>query len=248
MKNHDDFTDQQKSGRFVQKHDLTGQRFHKFVAQKIAGRGNWLCQCDCGSTRVKSAFDLMAGRAKSCGCLRSEVKAQRADRFGCVLTQDTLKSVLHYESLTGVFTWLEALARRIKVGSTAGKENSHGYITIKVGPRRYPAHHLAWLYMHGSLPADQIDHMNLIRHDNRIENLRECDYFLNRQNTSLHRNNTSGFKGVSRRRGIWVAEIMVNLKTTHLGSFPTPESASEVYLSAKRRLHPFFIEGQGVQR
>jgi len=165
------------------------------------------------------------------------------------LTQSTLKEILHYDPESGVFTWLESIARRVKVGTAAGAKSPNGYISIKIGPRRYAAHHLAWLYVHGSMPEDQIDHRNLIRDDNRISNLRESNAFLNRQNTKLQCNNRSGFKGVSVcRNGRWSAEITINRKSIRLGVFPTADEASEAYLAAKRKLHPFYIEGQGVRR
>lgn len=235
-------------GQFKTKHELSGLVFGKLTAVAPAGNGDWICLCSCGEKKRRSAFSLIKGKAISCGCAALEIAEGRRARF-LDLTQSTLKEILHYDQDSGVFTWLESIALRIKVGSVAGSKSPNGYVYIKIGPRRYAAHHLAWLYVHGAMPEDQIDHRNLIRDDNRISNLRESDAFLNRQNTKLQRNNTSGFKGVSGcRNGRWSAEIMVNRKTIRLGSFPTPAEASEAYLAAKRKLHSFYIEGQGVKR
>lgn len=166
------------------------------------------------------------------------------------LTQSSLMEVLHYDPNTGVFTWRVSSARRIKVGDVAGRQITGGYWRIHIRGKGYPAHHVAWLYVFGVWPKDKLDHINQCRLDNRIENLREADGSLNRQNTTLQRNNTSGFKGVSRRRSAkrWHAEIMVNKRAIRLGWFDTPEEASRAYLDAKRRLHPFYVEGQGVRR
>ena len=159
-------------------------------------------------------------------------------------------AALHYEPTTGVFTWRIASARRIKVGDIAGRSNTGGYWRIHLRGKSYPAHHVAWLYVYGVWPRDCLDHINQNRSDNRIENLREANGALNRQNTKLQSNNTSGFKGVSKcgasRR--WRAEIMIDGRAVRLGWFDTPEEASEAYLAVKRQIHPFYVEGRGVRR
>ena len=57
--------------------NITGLRFGRLVALEWQGRvknySRWLCQCDCGVTKVSRAGDLMQGRVKSCGCLKTEV-------------------------------------------------------------------------------------------------------------------------------------------------------------------------------
>jgi hypothetical protein len=101
----------------------------------------------------------------------------------------------------------------------------------------------AWLYVHGEWPKHTIDHINGIRSDNRIENLRDVPTRTNLENTrSQSRKNETGFMGVSRnktsvRADSWVAAITVNRKTIHLGVYETPEQAHAAYIQAKRRLH-----------
>lgn len=245
---------QVNKGCFPRKLFLDGQRFGHFLVLDRAKRGAWNCRCDCGALRQVGGYGLMSGAHKSCGCAATEARMAREVMFathapGRALTHDALKSVLHYEPETGVFTWIASTAKSIKVGDLAGRPSGNGYWRIHLGKRDYPAHHIAWLYVHGVWPADKLDHINLDRGDNRIDNLREASGALNRQNTRMQRNNTSGFKGVSKPRSSkrWNAEIMVNKKPMRLGSFDTPEQASEVYLAAKRKLHTFYIEGQGVR-
>jgi hypothetical protein len=88
------------------------------------------------------------------------------------LTAERLREQLRYDAETGVFT------RRVEsghacVGDVAGSVHSTGYVRIGIDGWKYTAHHLAWLYVHGVWPSDQIEHINRKRSDNRIANLRE---------------------------------------------------------------------------
>jgi len=80
-----------------------------------------------------------------------------------VFRDKDLKSNLHYDPDTGVFTWLKFRSRYAKVGAVAGcVENHHSgkkYLTINFAGKLYLAHRLAWFYVHGIEP-NQIDHIN----------------------------------------------------------------------------------------
>jgi len=92
-----------------------------------------------------------------------------------VLTQEKLKELLAYDSETGLFKWCVRVGKRIHVGSIAGHlDEISGYIRITVQGKIYQAHRLAWLYVHGYFPETDVGHINKVRHDNRIENLREA--------------------------------------------------------------------------
>ena len=88
------------------------------------------------------------------------------------LSQKYLREALHYDPDTGIFTWKVATASCVKVGAEAGCVKNDGYRAIGMGGKSYKAHRLAWLYVHGEWPKEQIDHINHIRTDNRMENLR----------------------------------------------------------------------------
>jgi hypothetical protein len=143
------------------------------------------------------------------------------------LTAEYLRSVLHYEPETGILTWKVRTARRVKVGDVAGSQDGGGYLRIKVLSRDYLAHRLAWLYVYGSWPKDQLDHVNRNRSDNRISNLREVTNKQNQQNKSKRSDNTSGHPGVywRKRAPKWVAQITHNYKQIHLGYFDDLEAA-----------------------
>lgn len=151
------------------------------------------------------------------------------------LTANRLRELLNYDPETGVFTW--AITRRgCRKGSVAGCKMKHGYITIRLDNALYTAHRLAWLYTNGEWPAEQIDHINRDRADNRISNLRAVTNAENAQNQKT-RANKSGFTGVRKENSKWVAEIKVNYKPIRIGLFETPEAAHEAYVAAKRKFH-----------
>lgn len=156
------------------------------------------------------------------------------------LTQSRLKELLNYNPDTGEFSWLVA-AGRVMRGAKAGHLHSGGYRHIQIDGKVYRAHRLVWLYMTGAWPSDQIDHRNVVRDDNRWDNLREATNAENCQNANLYKNNRSGFMGVAweSRRQKWKAAIMVAGRHKHLGYFTTPEAAHAAYLAAKSILHTF---------
>lgn len=159
-----------------------------------------------------------------------------------MITQKTLKEVLHYNPDTGAFTWIKSNSPRTVSGILAGNKHYEGYIRISLNNKDYLAHRLAWLYMFGSMPKNQIDHINGNRGDNRISNLRESSRHQNQGNQrNPHSSNTSGFMGVyfDKVRNKFVATISINGKNKNLGRFKTPEEAHQVYLEAKRKHHEF---------
>ena len=151
-----------------------------------------------------------------------------------MLTKQLLMELLIYDSRTGVFIWREDRGRLAKKGQTAGTQNCFGYIEITIKGKRYRAHRLAFLYMAGKLPKDEVDHINTIRNDNRWENLREATRSENSRNGPIRKKNKAGYKGVCwhKRDLIWRAQITVNYKVLHLGNFIIEEEAALAYNEA----------------
>lgn len=148
------------------------------------------------------------------------------------ITPTKLRDLLDYQPLTGLFAWREDRAPDIKAGDVAGTWRSDGYIAIRIEGRKYQAHRLAWLYLHGSFPAAQIDHINGAKWDNRIENLRVATNAQNCRNRGRRADNKSGFKGVSfeARSGKWRANAADAAgRWRSLGRFASPEEASAAY-------------------
>lgn len=138
-----------------------------------------------------------------------------------MLTQEELKSVLEYDSKSGLFHWRESkfgkgMRKPRRAGDIAGTRNIYsGYVVIYIKSKAYFAHRLAWLYVHGAWPKNYIDHINENRIDNRIENLRDV-----RSGTNLLNRSKEGI-GVRKRkdRKTWAAYIGIAEKTITLGTF-----------------------------
>lgn len=158
-----------------------------------------------------------------------------------MISADELQDAMRYDPATGIFTLLRNTSRR-KAGEEPGSNHHQGYRTICVGGKPYLAHRLAWLYMTGEWPADDIDHRDLNRKNNKWENLREADKSKNGANCRAYSHNKSGIKGVSlcKKTGRWRADITKNGKGRLLGRFGTKEAAAAAYASAARELHGEF--------
>ena len=147
-----------------------------------------------------------------------------------------IRSVFDYDGRNLI--WKTPRARRCKVGDVAGYLDVHGYRKICLFGKRYYAHHLIWLWHHGTWPEkDELDHINRIPDDNRIENLREVTHQENMENMSLRKDNSSGHVGVCKISKKWRARIVVNGKQVHLGYFDTFDEACLARDQAKGKFH-----------
>lgn len=160
------------------------------------------------------------------------------------ISLDVLTNLLNYDYRTGVFTWVTKPYRSsVLIGSKTGTVNGSGYVCITLKGVIYRAHRLAWFYVYGEWPLGQIDHINRVRHDNRIANLRIVDSSQNQQNTVAPITNKSGFKGVcfseSKGYGYWRASIMFQGKRISLGNFPNKEEAAYAYANAASKIHQY---------
>ena len=148
-----------------------------------------------------------------------------------MLTQAELKTHVHYDELTGLFTWINPTGKRAKPGEKLGNKMKIGYMECQILGKRYYLHRLAWLYIHGEMTDKHIDHINGDKIDNRIRNLRECNRSQNLQNTNKRSDNTSGYKGVSWSKQMkkWGVRACINGKYKHLGLFQDIEEARQCY-------------------
>jgi hypothetical protein len=153
------------------------------------------------------------------------------------------KENLNYDSSTGIFTWNKDRTGSAKKGSVAGTITRDGYISIGCKNRRISAHRIAWHMYYGHIPdSADIDHINGIKTDNRIANLRLCNKSQNLCNRPIQKNNKSGYKGVSwcSKLSKWIAQIKKNRKLFYLGSYKAPEDAYLAYTKAAKQLHKEF--------
>jgi hypothetical protein len=151
------------------------------------------------------------------------------------LTQEQLKEILHYDPETGIFRWRKSVASCVKPWDVAGTKGDKGYIKIHINKKLYRAHRLAWIYMIGEWPKYEIDHEDRVRSNNSWSNLRDATHKQNMENTSIAKNNTSGFRGVSwdKRKQKWNAYTKHNKKRIHIGYFDAVEDAGAA-AAAKR--------------
>ena len=157
-----------------------------------------------------------------------------------LVSQTELKTLLEYNPNTGIFIWLKKVGR-CSAGTKAGRKNKGGYDHIQINKTDYLSHRLAWLYVYGVWPKDQLDHINGIRVDNRICNLREASNAENGQNRRAYTTNTSGHVGVSfdKKGNKWRAFITINYKMINLGFFKSIEEAINTRKAAEKTMHTF---------
>lgn len=136
--------------------------------------------------------------------------------------------IFTYDPLTGVVRWL-------KTGNIAGFVNRRGYRLINYKGKRYRSHRLVWVIHNGCIADGEMDHINGVKDDNRIINLRVVTTQENQKNTKMHKHNTSGCMGVHfhTRDKKWTVRIKINRKYIHLGSYKTKEEAIKVRKDAE---------------
>jgi hypothetical protein len=160
------------------------------------------------------------------------------------ISAERLRELLEYSPDTGEFRWkVKSKTRWVRPGAIAGCVDHHGYRRIVVAGHRYAAHRLAWFYVHGRWPSEQIDHINGDGTDNRICNLREASHAENQQYKGATKRSSTGLKGAYRRskgRCGFSAAISVNGKVIRLGDFLTAEEAHAAYTEAARKYHGEF--------
>lgn len=136
-----------------------------------------------------------------------------------------------FESLRVANMWrAKALGRK-----AGGRRNARGYIMVCLSGGQMFAHRIVWAWHHGEWPKGSIDHINGDGRDNRIENLRDVDQFVNMRNCRRKRNNKSGVTGVHfcNERGLWTAQIMVGREHRFLGRFSDLNDAIAARVAAE---------------
>lgn len=149
-----------------------------------------------------------------------------------------VKSRLRYESETGDLFWTNFEGGNPSwisryVGKKAGSITKHGYLYVFLGRKNIFAHRLAWALHYGVWPDDEIDHINGVKTDNRISNLRSVSRFLNQRNKTVSPRNKSGCPGVFLKGERWVAQIGARSTRRHLGSFSTKGEAVNARIAAQ---------------
>ena len=156
---------------------------------------------------------------------------------------EAAKEIVRYNPKTGSFRWL----RKGKRGSRnmrrqAGTIEQFGYRRIWILGVNLPAHRLAWAFMTGRWPVDEIDHINGKRADNRWCNLREATRAQNAANQKQHKDIThlKGAVPICGREDYWTA----HLRRERLGSFKTEQEAHAAYMKRAREVYGEFARAR----
>ena len=190
------------------------------IVSKI-DKPNWyICKCiECGNTYetyLDKRSGLQSAYCTECSTLPDDI------------TQESLKKFYIYNPITGEFI-RRLPTKSTNIGENPTFVNSQGYLVISWNGTHQLAHRLAWLYIYGSFPAGQIDHIDHNKLNNSITNLRAVESRENQLNCSLSKNSTTKVNGVSyhKNTGKYRAYIMVNRKQVHLGLFDSLEEAKQ---------------------
>lgn len=155
------------------------------------------------------------------------------------LTFKKARSLFSYNKQTGIIVW------RNKRNRHAGCINGQGYREIMVDRKTYQASHIIWLIVKGRWPRRkmEIDHINLLRSDNRWTNLREATHGQNQANGRAYKNNSTGLKGAGKsdkKNGRYYPYIQHNKCKIRLGGYSTAEEAHAAYAAAAKKYHGQF--------
>ena len=154
-----------------------------------------------------------------------------------------LKEIFSYDEQTGLLSWKKTGMGRNN-SRVAGSIRPDGYRIVHFAGGYHYIHRVAWFYVHGTWPSGVVDHIDGNPSNNAIGNLRVVSKRTNAENvrgpTSASK---TGYLGVYQSRGVgsFIAQIRVNGKRLHIGSFKTALEAYDAYLSAKRKLHLGFM-------
>ena len=224
--------------------DLTGKRFGRLTVVKrsedyVSKNGNhktmWLCVCDCGNEIVTLGESLKKEQTKSCGCLHSEIIAER---------NKTKKKRNQYD-LSGEFgigyiangqEFYFDLEDYNKIKDHCWYTTQQGYIATNIEGHTIMLHRVIMNFPNEDLDIDH-EHGVESRNDNRKSNLRITTRSQNCMNAKIKSNNTSGITGVSfdKSNDKWIAYISVDYKQIHLGSFQNKDDAINARRNAEEK-------------
>ena len=150
---------------------------------------------------------------------------------------EELKEYFKYDKETGKLFWNKRPSNRVLLGQEVGNHNHQGYKVCRFKGKTIRVHRIVWALNKEEIPSNFIDHINGVKDDNRMENLRLVSNAQNLQNMKKAKGCTYHKKNKK-----WMAQISVNKEHKYLGSFATEQEAHIAYLKAKQELHPFYVK------
>jgi hypothetical protein len=214
------------------KHDLSGMIFGYYTVISYAytdkaGQSFWNCKCKCGTEKIVNGNLLRRGTTRSCGCMPQHHKPRwKYEEHGdyIIISLKNAKTIIDKSD----FDKIKDYGMELSFNPKSKKAyilctKCQNYIRTRI-----PLHRFLM-----DCPDNMvIDHINSNGLDNRRENLRICTITENNRNCKHHKDNESGYKGVSRMKNRWRAIIKYDGKNHYLGYFDTPVEAWVVYCKA----------------
>lgn len=203
---------------------------HGYICGREAGEGTVYVMKKTPST---DAF-LAEVKREATDPLEKEIEGLKKQ---LLMSVGDIRDLIDYNPETGVLTAKVNFSGR-QAGSVIGSQTWQGYYAFSLFGKKCFAHRLAWLLHYGEWPSQPIDHINGIKTDNSIKNLRLCSLSQNQFNKPTQKNNTTGVKGVywNKRDKRYVASVQFNGKKYSAGHHKDIESAKEAVMKLREKL------------
>jgi hypothetical protein len=157
------------------------------------------------------------------------------------MTKEMLNDVFEYYD--GKLFWKKKTAPCIRIGDRVGTLRESGYRVLTLYKKYHMEHRVIWMFHYGDIPKGyEIDHIDEVKDNNKIENLRLATPSENQYNVSATKHSKTGLKGAAfhKRDKKWFASIRHNGKRIYLGYYNSPEQAHQAYKKAAIELHGEF--------
>jgi hypothetical protein len=168
------------------------------------------------------------------------MRHRSCNKYEAALSRKRLRARLRYDPVTGEFSWVrkDKRAKTTRAGTRAVNANNHRHVDIQFDGYAFKAHRLAWFYVTGRWPKDEIDHADCDGWNNCWSNLREATHRENMFNRKMRIDNVTGVKGV--HFSVGHNRYVAKLNGGRLGYFQTLAEATAVRKLAARESHGEF--------
>lgn len=157
------------------------------------------------------------------------------------LRYEEVAKLFTYDREAGVLYWRKRTRYTIRHKYVAGgSQGKAGYRQVHIRGKKYKEHRIIMMLCFGHIPENaEVDHINHVRDDNRLVNLRFVTESENRRNQSVHSNNATGVTGVYfiKSQNKFMAQIQVNRQVHYLGCYNTLEEAAAARAEANLKFN-----------